>query len=139
MARLQYHTEPGTLVLTPHGRIARADVLVLQTAAARLIARHTAPTVIVDLSLTRASGLAAIDALVRLLLMANLHRCDVRVRHLPRELRQLLDLTGLLDTVPISEPCACRTCSADSAHPTPRTGMALDPVITLHQRTAKSS
>ncbi|MDN5856629.1 MAG: hypothetical protein L0K86_28100, partial [Actinomycetia bacterium] len=73
MTTLRHHTEPDALVLTLDGSIDDRDVPTLLAATTRVLDDDPRGAVVVDLWLVRRPGLAAIDALMRLHLIAR--RC----------------------------------------------------------------
>lgn len=111
MTTLRHHTEPETLVLTPDGSIETGEVPALLEMAARLLDDEPRGTVVLDLSLLRLSGLAAIDALMRLHLIARRRGRPLLIRHTPGPLGRALERTGLSETLPLREACSCRVCS----------------------------
>jgi len=111
VTRLRHHTEPDTLVLTPDGTIDTCEVPALLTAAAALLDVGPRTTVALDLSLLRAPGLAAIDALMRLHLLARRRSRSMKIRHIPPLLEQALQQTGLSESLPLQETCRCRVCA----------------------------
>jgi anti-anti-sigma factor len=111
VTRLRHHTEPDTLVLTPDGTIHAGEVPALLTAADALLDEGSRTTVVLDLSLVRTPGLAAIDALMRLHLLARRRGRSLKIRHITPRLEQALQQTGLSVSLPLRETCHCRVCA----------------------------
>ena len=65
-------------------------------------------------------GLATVDDLARLQLIAGRLGITVELRGAPRELRELLDLAGLRDVVRCSEPLPVEVCGQAEEREEPR-------------------
>lgn len=111
MTTLHHHNERDALVLTPDGSIDAGDVPALLATAARLVDDDSRGTVVLDLSLLRSGGLAAVDAVLRLHLIARRCGRPLLIRHTPVPLERALELTGLRDILPRREACSCRGCT----------------------------
>ena len=116
MTTLHHHTEPNTLVLTLDGTVHPAEVPAVRAAAARLMVAVRAG-VVVDLSLAGDQGLATVDVLAHLCLMARRLGREFRIRHSSPTLRQLLDLSGLAEALQAGDECGCRACWTEPDHP----------------------
>ncbi len=111
MTSLRHHTEPDTLVLTPDGIINTGDVPALLRAAQAMLDEGARTKVVLDLSLIQAPGLAAIDAVMRLHLLARRCGRSLDIRHVPPSLEKALQQTGLSESLPLRETCGCRVCT----------------------------
>ncbi len=111
MTRLRHHSEPDALVLTLDGTIHTGEVQALLADAHTLLDDESRTTVVLDLSLVRAPGLAAIDVVMRLHLLARRRGRSLEIRHVPASLAQVLDQAGLSESLPLHEACRCRACS----------------------------
>ena len=78
-------TAPKTVGLAIRGPITRADLAGLCDRVCAFLGEAAAVTV---------------DALCRLQLGARRHRCEVRLRHASRELRELVEFMGLTEVLP---------------------------------------
>ena len=107
---LRHHTEPDALVLTPDGSIHTDDVPDLLVTAGRLLDDEPRGAVVLDLSLLRLPGLAAIDALMRLHLIVRRRGRALTIRHVPGSLRRALERAGVTTTLPLRRSCDCRVC-----------------------------
>lgn len=89
---------PATGVLVLAGPIARGDVPIL-CARLRLVLRESGAGVVVCDVGGLAANVAAVDALARLQLTARRERRRIRLRHVSRELGELLAFVGLCDVL----------------------------------------
>ena len=91
--------EPGALVLVLCGPITHTDTEWLCARLRALLERNRAPLVICDVSELGQPDVATVGALARLQLTARRFGGQIRLRHACDELRDLLALLGLTDTV----------------------------------------
>ena len=94
--------EPGALVLVLCGPVTHTDTEWLCARLRALLERNRAPLVICDVSELAHPDVATVGALARLQLTARRFGGQIRLRHACDELRDLLALFGLTDTVPLS-------------------------------------
>jgi ABC-type transporter Mla MlaB component len=92
---------PGTIVLVIDGPIARADVPELCRRACELLEGSYAAGVVCDVGALVDPDAASVDALARLQLTVQRLGHQIRLLHACGELRELLDLMGLGDVVPL--------------------------------------
>lgn len=126
MIALHAHSEPGTLVLTLDGEVGPWDVAPLAwTASEALASEDPGHAVVLDLALVSGPGLAAVETIVRLDLIARRRGHRTRIRHVPQALARALDRAGLGHAATATQPCACRTCTvAAPARVVPTQGRA---------------
>ena len=95
---------PGGLQLSGQEEPAKTPVSgpSLAWATAMLFAESEAPLVVCDVGALTDPGVSAVEALARVQLTAHRIGLEVRLRGAARELRELLDLVGLCDVLPVS-------------------------------------
>jgi anti-anti-sigma regulatory factor len=91
----------GTIVLGIGGSIARADVPGLCEWLRALLEGSDADLVVCDVGALACPDAVTVDALARLQLTAHRLGRSIGLRHASSELRDLLDLTGLGEVVPL--------------------------------------
>jgi anti-anti-sigma regulatory factor len=84
------------------GAIARAEIPALCEQVHRLLASGHADRLICDVGAVALPDAVTIDALARLQLTARRLGRDIGLRHASCELRELLDLAGLSEVIPLS-------------------------------------
>jgi ABC-type transporter Mla MlaB component len=89
---------PPTLALILHGPIERADLDGLYERVCGLLEKSAATTIVCDLKGAKPDAVT-VDALARLHLAARRHGCQVKLRGISTELRELLELFGLADVL----------------------------------------
>lgn len=94
--------EPGALVLVLCGPITHTDTEWLCGRLRSLLERSEAVLIICDVAALATADVATVGALARLQLTARRFGGQIRLRHACDELRDLLALLGLADTVPLS-------------------------------------
>ncbi len=92
-------TRQPTIVFAIHGPIARADLPGLCERVGGLLERSGADVARCDVRGVGADAVT-VDALARLQLAAGRHGCQVRLRGVSEELRELLALLALDDVLP---------------------------------------
>ena len=88
-----------TVALAIGGPIAPDDLPRLCAGVSALLTHSGADVALFDLSGV-APDAVMIDALARLQLTAQRHGCEIRLRHAPSELRELVAFMGLSDVLP---------------------------------------
>jgi ABC-type transporter Mla MlaB component len=94
---------PTTVVVAIEGPIARADLPGLCDRVCGLLARSGARVAVCEVGGVDVDAVT-VDALARLQLAARRHGCQVRLRHAPEELRELVAFMGLTDVLIAEEP-----------------------------------
>jgi ABC-type transporter Mla MlaB component len=94
--------EPGALVLVLCDPITRTDTEWLCDRLRSLLGRSEAALIICDVAALASADVATVGALARLQLTARRYGGQIRLRHACDELRDLLALLGLTETVPLS-------------------------------------
>ena len=89
---------PTTVRFAIAGPITRTDLSGLCDRVCALLERSGADVAFCDVS-GIAPDAVAVDALARLQLAARRHGCQVRLRHAPPELAELVDFMGLADVL----------------------------------------
>ena len=89
------------IVLVIGGALAPADVPALCRRARALLEGGDAYPVLCDLGTVTAPDAVVVDALARMQLIAKRSGRELRIVHAGRELRDLLDVMGLRDAVPL--------------------------------------
>jgi ABC-type transporter Mla MlaB component len=92
------HDRP-TFTFEVHGPITRSDLPGLCARVCGLLERSGATVALCDLRAVEPDAVT-VDALARLQLAARRHGCQVRLRGVSDELRELLALIGLADVLP---------------------------------------
>jgi ABC-type transporter Mla MlaB component len=90
---------PHTIAFTIEGPIARADLPGLCARVCALLEKSGAGVALCDVRGVDVDAVT-VDALARLQLGARQHGCQVRLRNLSDELRELLAFMGLRDVLP---------------------------------------
>jgi ABC-type transporter Mla MlaB component len=90
---------PQPLVFAISGPISRADLPGLCECVCVLLEQNEADVVVCDVSGVRPDAVT-VDALARLQLAARRRACQVRLRNVSDELRELLAFMGLRDVLP---------------------------------------
>jgi ABC-type transporter Mla MlaB component len=88
------------------GRIERAEIPGLCERVQVLLTLQAVDRLVCDVGAIVAPDAVTVDALARLQLTARRLGREVRIRHAPRELQELLALMGLSDVVPLSDSSA---------------------------------
>jgi len=89
---------PETITLTMRGPVARADLPGWCERVGALLTRSGAGILVCDVCDVDADAVTG-DALGRLALAARRHGCELRLRYVSSELRELLDFMGLDDVL----------------------------------------
>ncbi len=92
--------QPKTIVVAIKAPIARADIAPLSECLRALLEVTRAHLVICDVDALVDPDAVTVDVLARLQLTARRLGRQVRLRHAPRELQELLALSGLSDVLP---------------------------------------
>jgi anti-anti-sigma regulatory factor len=93
---------PIVVVLALSGMVAAADVTALCAEVAGLLAGSRARLVVCDVAALDGTGLATVDALAMLTLTVGRLGYQIQFRGVPREVLDLLVLTGLNDVLPMA-------------------------------------
>jgi ABC-type transporter Mla MlaB component len=101
MTLLRPPAEPGTIVLSLEGPIDRAGIPELCTRVSVHLESGDVELVICDVAAIAHPDAATVDALAQLQLTARRLGRRIRLRHACGELRDLLDLMGLEDVLPV--------------------------------------
>jgi ABC-type transporter Mla MlaB component len=91
-------SDPPTIAFAVRGPIARADLPGLCDRVCALLERSRAGVALCDVSGVGPDAVT-VDALARLQLAAQRHRCRVRLRNASSELRDLVAFMGLRDVL----------------------------------------
>lgn len=100
--------DPTTILVVLAGSIARSDARRLAERVQALLEDQPASTLICDVAGILRSDALVVDALCRIRVMALRHGCRVTIQDPPRELEELLYLTGLTNVLRANEGQACR-------------------------------
>jgi ABC-type transporter Mla MlaB component len=92
-------TAPRTVGLAIRGPITRADLPGLCDRVCAFLREASGSIVLCDVHGVEPDAVT-VDALCRLQLGARRHRCEVRLRHASRELRELVEFMGLTEVLP---------------------------------------
>jgi anti-anti-sigma regulatory factor len=98
-ARLAWSYRPGVVTLVVRGTPCRVDAAAVCRDLRRALARSAAVVLVCDLRGIETPDLVAVELLTRLRLVAHRSGVVLRLVHPSEELRQLIALTGLAETL----------------------------------------
>ena len=106
---LQTPCEPRAILLIISGRIGPVDIAPLSERVRAWLASSDADLLVCDVHAVVAPDAVTVDALARVQLTARRLGREVTLRHVSRELRELLALMGLCDAVRLCDGSALET------------------------------